>query len=96
MNFKEYVNSLLNENIVDNINYGVKINNLFNEWNRIKNAEQHLKWSEKIGKLRFGTYKTQTILDVINNFNPKFPNEVIKNDFLKECRNAINKYQDLK
>ena len=43
------------------------INTYFNEWSKIKNAEEHKKFYSKIPP-KFGTYKNIMILDQINNF----------------------------
>lgn len=75
-------------NIVDNVNNGKVINSLFKEWNSIKTPEQHKKWAKKVANTKFGTYKDKTILNVMSDFNPKFPNEIIKKDFINETREA--------
>lgn len=75
-------------NIVDNVNNGEVINSLFKEWNSIKTPEQHKEWSKKVANTKFGTYEDKTILNVMNDFNPKFPNEIIKKDFINEIQEA--------
>jgi DNA polymerase III sliding clamp (beta) subunit (PCNA family)/ribosomal protein L39E len=65
------------------------INEAFNEWNSISNKSEHDKWSNKISALRFGTYKNQDILDVIVKFEPQYPNEVKKKDFITELYKAL-------
>lgn len=75
-------------NIVDNVNNGEVINSLFKEWNSIKTSEQHEKWAKKVANTKFGTYKDKTILNVMGDFNPKFPNEIIKKDFINEVQEA--------
>lgn len=75
-------------NIVDNVNNGEVINSLFKEWNSIKTSEQHKEWAKKVANTKFGTYEDKTILNVMSDFNPKFPNEIIKKDFINEIREA--------
>lgn len=75
-------------NIVDNINNGEVINSLFKEWNSIKTSEQHKEWAKKVANTKFGTYEDKTILNVMSDFNPKFPNEIIKKDFINEIQEA--------
>ena len=48
-------------------NYIETINNYFNEWLKIKNAEEYKKFSSKIPP-KFGTYENIMILDQINHF----------------------------
>lgn len=74
--------------IVDNVNNGEIINSLFKEWNSIKTSEQHEKWAKRVANTKFGTYKDKTILNVMGNFNPKFPNEIIRRDFINEVQEA--------
>lgn len=74
--------------IVDNVNNGEIINSLFKEWSSIKTSEQHEKWAKRVANTKFGTSKDKTILNVMGNFNPKFPNEIIKRDFINEVQEA--------
>ena len=71
--------------------HGIEINKVWNDWMEIKTKKQHDKWSLRVGSLRFGTYKNLTILDVMPNFNPQYPNSVLKDNFLKELKDAVNK-----
>ena len=75
-------------NIVDNVNNGEVINSLFKEWNSIKTPEQHKEWAKKVANTKFGTYEDKTILNVMSDFNPRFPNEIIKKDFINEVQEA--------
>lgn len=74
--------------IVDNVNNGEVINSLFKEWNSIKTPEQHKEWAKKVANTKFGTYEDKTILSVMSDFNPKFPNEIIRRDFINEVQEA--------
>lgn len=74
--------------IVDDVNNGKVINELFNQWNSIKTEDEHIKWSEKVAATRFGTYQEVTILQLMNKWGCKFPNEVLKRDFINEVTNA--------
>lgn len=95
---KEQYNKAKKEdgNIVDNVNNGEIINSLFKEWNSIKTSEQHKKWAKKVANTKFGTYKDKTILNVMSNFNPKFPNEIIKKDFINEVQRAYKNSGEVK
>ena len=74
--------------IIDDINNGKIINELFNQWNSIETEDEHIKWSEKVAATRFGTYHNMTILEVMKNFTCKFPNEIAKRDFIREVTDA--------
>ena len=76
--------------IVEDINNGKVINKLFNQWSSIKNEQQHKDWVRKVAATKFGTYKTLSLLDIIEKFNCKFTNEIEKRDFLREVKNAYN------
>ena len=54
------------KNDIEN-NYIEIINDYFNEWLKIKNAEEYKKFSSKIPP-KFGTYENIMILEQINNF----------------------------
>lgn len=86
--------SKLEHNIVDDVNNGEIINSLFKEWDSIRTTEQHEKWAKKVANTKFGTYKEKTILNVIDSFNPKFRNEIVKNDFLNEVKRAYDSYEE--
>lgn len=74
-------------NIVDDVNNGEVINNNFLEWQAIKNESDQKEWADKVRALKFGTYNNNTILDIIDAFNPKkgFPYD----DYIKEVKNAL-------
>ena len=79
------------EAITAHTGYGIEINKAWSDWMKIKTKKQHDKWALRVGSLRFGTYKNLTILDVMPNFNPQYPNSVLKDNFLKELKDAVNK-----
>ena len=72
--------------IVDDINTGVTINDIYNEWDNIKTDTDHIKWSERVFKTDFGFH---SIFDLLNDFHAKFPNEIIKNSFYMELEKAL-------
>lgn len=78
-------------NIVFNHGNGIVINNLFKEWNSIKTQQQHDVWVEKVQNTKFGTYGTISIFEVLENFEPKFLNEILKKDFYSEIEYAIKR-----
>lgn len=57
------------ENIVENINAGVRINENYNQWLNIKTEKQHKEWVEKTSKVQFGY--SHNILTLIEEFNPR-------------------------
>jgi hypothetical protein len=72
--------------------YGKIINNLFNQWNNVRNQYQYNKWVAKVKETKFGTYGTIPFNDVLNNFEFNKSNaihEVLKKDFLKEVNKAL-------
>ena len=77
-----------NNQVVANVNNGIIISKIYYNWCKIKNDTDYKNWQVKAGSVRFGTYKTDSIFDVISNFDPQFPNEVIRADFLRELKDA--------
>ena len=71
--------------------YGIEINKVWENWMKIKTEKEYNEWVLHVGSLRFGTYKNLTILDVMPNFEPQYPNSTLERDFLRELKNAINK-----
>jgi hypothetical protein len=67
---------------------GIVINDLFNEWNNIKNQKESDKWKEKIKTTKFGTYGTVGLMETIKKFNPKI-NDTIKRNFYTEIESAL-------
>jgi len=74
--------------VKDDINNGAKINKLFTEFLKIKSRKQHTKFMDKIVKIRFGTYKQYSILDIMENFNP-LPIEGMRKDFINEVSRVL-------
>jgi DNA polymerase III sliding clamp (beta) subunit (PCNA family) len=64
-------------------------NEIYKEWNKIKTKNQWDKWAEKVRLLKYGTYQNKNILDMFENYDLKYPNEVIKRDFLVELHKAL-------
>jgi len=67
---------------------GIIINDLFNEWNNIKNEKDQKLWNEKIKNTKFGTYGTVGLMETIKKFNPQMQ-EVIKRNFYTEIESAL-------
>ena len=72
------------------------INDYFAEWSKIKNAEEHKKFYSKIPP-KFGTYKSVTILQQIDNFlNLGVQiecNKIALRDFKDEIKNICEDLQ---
>jgi len=70
---------------------GKVINNLFNDWTKIKSESEQEKWNEKVRLAKFGTYGTISIFEVLDkfDFDKASLNEVVKRDFKKEINNAL-------
>lgn len=79
--------------VVLNEGNGKIINNLFNQWNNVKNQSDYDKWVKKVKETTFGTYGTISINEVLNKFefDDSKINDVVKKDFKKEINNALNK-----
>jgi len=69
---------------------GKTINDLWNEFNNIKDEKGQKEWAEKVKNTKFGTYGTISIFQVLDYFDPKYPNEVLKKDFISEIEEALN------
>jgi hypothetical protein len=67
----------------------IEINKLYNEWNKIKNDKDWKKWQENVKSKRYGTYQEKDILDILDNFNPKYPNDIIKKGWMTELYKAL-------
>ena len=74
--------------IVDDVNNGKIVNELFNQWNSIKTEDEHIKWSEKVAATKFGTYSNITILQLMEKMECRFPSQIIKRDFINEVTDA--------
>ena len=62
-------------------NYGTIVQDLYNEWDKIKTQEQYNAFSDKIKALRFGIYGTITLKEVIEKHGVK---GWLKAEFIKE------------
>ena len=71
-------------------NYKEKIEDLISEWIKIDSEKKWNNWGKKINNLKFGTYGTISIFDVIKNTEIKFKNDWVKNSFINECKQALN------
>jgi hypothetical protein len=67
---------------------GAVINDLYSKWSSIKDETQQKEWATQVKDTKFGTYGTQPFLDVLNNLNPKFKNEVERASFITEIQKA--------
>ena len=76
--------------------YGRVINQLYNEWNNVKNQKEYDNWVSKVQNTNFGTYGTVPIWGILENFD--FDNAPINNFHLKsfknELKSALNKMSD--
>lgn len=78
--------------IAEDINNGVIINDLFNCWNAAKTQKQADKAMKAVMAARFGTYKNQTILDIITQFEIK-SRPFSYNDFITKIKKEIGKQE---
>ena len=69
--------------LVENINSGVKVNKLFTQYLKIKTEKQFIKFTEKLKTVRFGTYKTVNLMEIIERFDKGNCNEIVRADFLR-------------
>lgn len=75
--------------IVEDINNGVEVNIIFNYWLEIKNRSQHDIFEEMVKGNMFGTYKNQTLLDIIDNFSKGNCSQWQREAFILECKQAL-------
>lgn len=73
--------------IVDNVNNGVLINDNFTQWNNIKTEAEHAKWVSDSQLLRFGTFQTYVIEDLMQTFNAKTDNPLYES-YMSELKRA--------
>jgi hypothetical protein len=82
--------------VVEDRGYGKVINELYNQWNEVKNEEEYSRWKEKLRNTKFGTYGDIPISQVLKNFD--FDNAPINSfhlkTFKKEVELALNKMAD--
>ena len=69
---------------------GREINRLYHTWMLVKTAKQHQRWAEKVRGTTFGTYGNKTVLDILPDWQPVFPNTITKEAFYKELTKALN------
>jgi hypothetical protein len=89
---KKELEKMEKDTIVLNDGNGVIINEIYKEWSNITSPNDWNDWAFKVRSLKFGTYKTIGFLEVLEEFNFKDAkiNNVLKNDFLKEVKQALN------
>jgi hypothetical protein len=85
-------NKMKEDTVVLNEGNGVIVNEIYKEWSNITSPNDWNDWAFKVRSLKFGTYKTIGFLEVLEEFNFKDAkiNDVLKNDFLKEVKQALN------
>jgi hypothetical protein len=71
--------------------YTNRIENLVSTWNSINSVNEWEKWASLVRAEKFGTYGTISIFDVIKNTEIKFASSWVKDSFLNEVRDALNK-----
>lgn len=74
--------------IVEHINNGKIINEIYDQWVSIKTEKEYKDWSEKVAATKFGTYSNITILQLMEKMECRFPNQIIKKDFINEVTDA--------
>lgn len=77
-------------NIVLNEGNGKVINSIFNCWNNVKTEKQYALFTDKLKNVKFGTYGTIPFFEVLEKFNPKFPNEILKLSFYSETKKILS------
>lgn len=75
--------------VVDNVNNGVVLNEIFNEWNNIKDEAQHKRWTNKVKSTMFGTYKNEDVMNTFKKWKPVFPSEWMEGAFFRELSTAL-------
>ncbi len=75
--------------VVDNVNNGVVLNEIFNEWNNIKDEAQHKRWTNKVKSTMFGTYKNEDLMNTFKKWKPVFPSEWMEGAFFRELSTAL-------
>jgi hypothetical protein len=89
---KKELEKMEEDTVVLNEGNGVIVNEIYKEWSNITSPNDWNDWAFKVRSLKFGTYKTIGFLEVLEEFNFKDAkiNDVLKNDFLKEVKQALN------
>ena len=67
---------------------GQIINDLFNDWDGVKNNADYKKWEDKVRATKIGTYGSKNLVETILKFEPRI-NEVTKKSFITEIENAL-------
>lgn len=67
---------------------GLVINDIYDQWSKIKNEKDQTKWREKVKGTKFGTYGLP-FFEVLDKFQPKL-NEVNEKNFYLEIEAALN------
>lgn len=75
--------------VVDNVNNGVVLNEIFNQWNNIKDEAQHKRWTNKVKSTMFGTYKNEDVMNTFKKWKPVFPSEWMEGAFFRELSTAL-------
>ena len=85
-------NTLVKEGlkIVNDINVGKEVNSIFDRFNKVKTDKQLDKIKKEILSFKTGTYGTDDILEVIDDFGVinKSP---ATNEFIKLCKRVLKK-----
>lgn len=69
--------------------YGQVINDLYTQWQKIKDDKGQNEWNQQVKNIKFGTYGTISFFETLEIFNPKFPNQVTQRDFLNAIEIAL-------
>lgn len=77
--------------IVEGVNNGKIINKVFSNWSKIKTEKQYEAFTTTIQQLRFGTYKTYTIVDTIEMFGITPQNKYLAYQFIFECEQILKR-----
>ena len=75
--------------IVKNHGNGVVINDVWKRWNEIETKKDWDSWASSVKDVKFGTYGTTPFLDTLEKFEPKYPNEILKRNFIEEIKQAL-------
>lgn len=86
---KKEVSDLPKQQVTSNHGYGQVINNLYSDWSRIKNQKEQSNWEETVRNIKFGTYGTKGIFDVLENFPLTGLSEVTRLSFLSDLEGAL-------
>jgi len=85
---KSHLTEASKKTIVEDINNGVEVNKIFQQWDNIKTKKQQDAFTKKVVDIKFGTYGQLNILDIIAKFNRGNANEVSIEAFIKEVKQA--------